>query len=287
MANLIFDSQQTMGETDSIVYIAVFVFATIFKIISKLFCAPISRKFYPKYDSLEPALKRHWNTYVLSAIHSVVATICGAYFVFVDEGTKEYPFGPSGKRVRLIFAISCGYFLHDLVEMIRHWHQFGRRSEIAHHLVSLSGTLYITLSGQIPYASCIQLLHELSTPVVCLRWFLLTAGIGKARKRYKVVCFVMMVLFFICRIATIPWFWLSVLPYCFTDDIYCNTAPIKGLAIVFLGMDLLNLHWFRLMFRMFYQVIKDKFKEVKNRIRLHQTFEELSASDLENDDKAD
>ena len=83
-------------KTDTIVYIAVLAFATVFKIISQVFCAPISRKFYPKYDALEAPLKRHWNTYVLSAIHAVIATICGAYFVFLDERTREYPFGPSG-----------------------------------------------------------------------------------------------------------------------------------------------------------------------------------------------
>ena len=82
-------------KTDTIVYIAVLAFATVFKIISKVFCAPISRKFYPKYDALEAPLKQNWNTYVLSAIHTVIATICGAYFVFLDERTREYPFGPS------------------------------------------------------------------------------------------------------------------------------------------------------------------------------------------------
>ena len=73
------------------------------------------------------------------------------------------------------------------------------------------------------------------------------------------------------------------------SDAYCNTAPIKLLAVVFLGLDFLNLYWFRLMFRVFYYVIRDKIKEaVKNRTRLHQMFEEESMSDLEMDeDKID
>ena len=48
----------------------------------------------------------------------------------------------AGVGVRVTFAMSCGYFLHDLVEMMRHWHAFGRRSEMAHHLVSLTGTIH-------------------------------------------------------------------------------------------------------------------------------------------------
>ena len=95
-------------------YVAVLIaFAIVFKIVSKLVCAPISRKFYPKYDSLEAPLKRHWNTYVLSSIHATVATVCGAYFVFFDEKTKENPFGPSG-LYNFLVKLSLSFCLFSL-----------------------------------------------------------------------------------------------------------------------------------------------------------------------------
>ena len=88
---------------------------------------------------------------------------------------------PGPKAYQLTMAFSCGYFLSDIYVLLRYDYLFGKKVEIVHHLVSAVGTFYVAVTSYIPFWGCLQLLHEFSTPIVNLRWFLLTCGIGKVQ----------------------------------------------------------------------------------------------------------
>ena len=125
-------------------------------------------------------------------------------------------------------AFSCGYFLSDIYVLLRYDYLFGKKVELIHHLISAVGTFYVAVTSYIPFWGCLQLLHEFSTPVVNLRWFMLTCGIGKERRRYTAVCLVMLIVFFVCRILPIPYFWRTLIPVCFlSSDELCNTGFVK------------------------------------------------------------
>jgi len=259
--------------------VEVLLFAILWRFLTRIGGPKLSVFFYKKYRDFDASTRLVWNTYVVSTIHAVAVSLLALWILYYypeirsRDGSGRQDPGP--KAYQLTMAFSCGYFLSDMYVLLRYDYLFGKKVELIHHVISAVGTFYVAVTSYIPFWGCIQLLHEFSTPIVNLRWFLLTCGIGKERRRYTAVCMVMLIVFFLCRILPIPYFWTTLVPVCFlSQEEICNTFFIKAFAMCFLGMDFLNLHWFRLMILVLYRALKDKLIKIKSRLKLHFRFQE-------------
>jgi hypothetical protein len=269
--------------------LAVLVFTLVWRVVNRIIGPKISVFFYKKYLDFDGCTRLVWNTYVTSTIHSVI--VCSLTVLMLrsyPEVTTTERQGPGPKAYQMIMAFSTGYFLSDVYVLIRYDYLFGKKVDLIHHIVSVVATFYVAVTGHIPFWGSLQILHEFSTPVVNLRWFLLTCGIGKDRRRYTMVCFLMLLAFFLCRILPIPYFWYSLVPVCYMDSTAaCNIPFIKMFGVFFLGMDLLNIYWFRLMISVFYRASVDKLVLVKHKIKLHFRFQEDEEEEYHDCDKID
>ncbi|XP_075253509.1 TLC domain-containing protein 4-B-like [Convolutriloba macropyga] len=261
--------------------VEVLLFTILWRFFTRVGGPKISVFFYKKYLDFDASTRLVWNTYVVSTVHSVAVSVLALWMLYyypeIRTGDGNGRQDPGPKAYQLTMAFSCGYFLSDIYVLLRYDYLFGKKVEIVHHLVSAVGTFYVAVTSYIPFWGCLQLLHEFSTPIVNLRWFLLTCGIGKERRRYTVVCMVMLLVFFLCRILPIPYFWSTLIPVCFLSspkEQLCNTFFVKAFALCFLGMDILNLHWFRLMILVLFRAVKENLIKVKSKLKLHFRFQE-------------
>ncbi|CAH1248949.1 TMEM56 [Branchiostoma lanceolatum] len=155
--------------------------------------------------------------------------------------------------VRHTVCILVGYTLADLLIMATHPAQYDFMM-LVHHLMAVFGGVAGTVDPILPYFSNIVCLQELSTPFVNMRIILYELRL-KTSRLYKLNGVLMLVVFFTCRLATIPlWFRLS--PHMATGELYTVSMPL--LVTIFGCMpvaSVFNLYWFSKMCKGAYRVV--------------------------------
>ncbi|CCU75269.1 unnamed protein product [Blumeria hordei] len=139
------------------------------------YVAPIaSSKLLPaKYGKLPSNSKLRWNIHCASMVQSVTISILTIYILAFDKErlnmtSEERIWGYTG-AAGLIQALACGYFLFDLVTMVRHLDVFGVPMLI--HAASCFATYSIGFRPICNYYGCVFMLYELSTPFLNIHWF--------------------------------------------------------------------------------------------------------------------
>ncbi|XP_035660736.1 TLC domain-containing protein 4-B-like isoform X1 [Branchiostoma floridae] len=161
--------------------------------------------------------------------------------------------GYDSPAVRYTGCIFLGYTVADLLVMATHPAQYDFMM-LVHHLMSVFGIVAGTVVPVLPYCSNLVFLQELSTPFVNLRIILYELG-QKTSLLYKLNGVLMLVVFFSCRLATIPlWFQLS--PLMETGELYTvGTALLITIFGCMPVVSVFNLYWFSKMCKGAYRIL--------------------------------
>ncbi|XP_035660739.1 TLC domain-containing protein 4-like isoform X4 [Branchiostoma floridae] len=193
--------------------------------IFRWIAAPVMKRISSTFGKLTQKKQVVITNSVMSLVHSVVVGGMGAY-VFMYPGevlpTKLWYDSPA---VRYTGCIFLGYTVADLLVV-----------------------------PVLPYCSNLVFLQELSTPFVNLRIILYELG-QKTSLLYKLNGVLMLVVFFSCRLATIPlWFQLS--PLMETGELYTvGTALLITIFGCMPVVSVFNLYWFSKMCKGAYRIL--------------------------------
>ncbi|CAH1272604.1 TMEM56 [Branchiostoma lanceolatum] len=153
--------------------------------------------------------------------------------------------------VRHTACIVLGHTAVDLLLML--WYSPLRSREMAvHHVCALWAAYLGSVGPNALYYGNLGTMTELSSPFLNLRHILHNMG-QKKSLLYKVNGVVLLVVFFLCRILTIP-LWLSLRKHLGTDELYGAGLAVKlGLFVLFPLLNLLNVFWFSKICRAVYR----------------------------------
>ncbi|CAH1248948.1 TMEM56 [Branchiostoma lanceolatum] len=216
--------------------------------------APVVKKLSPTFRKLSPKKQVVITNSVMAVVHSVVVGGIAAYmYMYPGEEVLPTMLRYDSSIVRHTVCILVGYTLADLLIMATHPAQYDFMM-LVHHLMAVFGGVAGTVDPILPYFSNIVCLQELSTPFVNMRIILYELRL-KTSRLYKLNGVLMLVVFFTCRLATIPlWFRLS--PHMATGELYTVSMPL--LVTIFGCMpvaSVFNLYWFSKMCKGAYRVV--------------------------------
>ena len=107
----------------------------------------------------------------------------------------------------------------------------------------------------------IRLLSQLSIPLLILRLFLLDIGMSDTFF-YLATFSLMIVVYFVTRIMTIPWYWTRAFVFVTkTPDL--KLVLIVIFVLVSLFVDLLNIKWMLLMLRIYWKYYPERFNLIR------------------------
>lgn len=226
-----------------------------FMIIYRYASPKISSLICPKYQYLTEQQQINWNTRIMSSIHSVIMGYICIYTMLYDPDVRKDPIWRHTLQVRIAGAILIGYSVADTIVMAIHYKKIGEPFYFLHHASAAYAFFYVSMFGVLPYFSNYRLLSEISTPLVNQRWFFSTLGYKKDNKYFIINGVVMTLVFFLTRLACMPYYWFMVY------TVY-NTEPFTRLGhmqYVLLGtcfvLDIINFFWFYRMMHGVYKVV--------------------------------
>ncbi|CAH1247397.1 TMEM56 [Branchiostoma lanceolatum] len=221
-----------------------------------------------QYGKLEPEKRVLADNTLMSGVITAFLGSLGSYVLFLEP--EVYPTQLRYNCVLLKQGIAAGmaYILADTVMMIRHRH-LASKTLLVHHAVGVVCQPTAIVSSCLPWLVSTWLLFEVSSPFVHLRLLLNILG-EKKNRLYTVNSVVMTSLFFLCRVAIIPFYWGTV--YTFYAQGSFPDIDRPGLYVILYGrifFDVLNVIWFCKMMRYFVRKLvnpRDVVKEEKYQI---------------------
>ncbi|XP_003784183.1 transmembrane protein 56 [Otolemur garnettii] len=224
----------------SIVCTSFFTFQLLFHFVSYWFSAKVS----PGFNNLSIEKKIEWNSRVVSTCHSLVVGTFGLYIFLFDEATIVDPLWGDPSLVNVNIAIASGYLISDLLILILYWKVIGDKFFIVHHCAALYAYFFLLKEGVLAYIGNFRLLAELSSPFVNQRWFFEALKYPKFCTANVVNGILMMVVFFLVRVASMPPL------YGFMYSVY-GTEPYERLGLVIqcswiascVILDVMNIMW--------------------------------------------
>jgi len=179
-----------------------FVFA-VYHTIFEYIAPPLSSVLLSKrYNNLSYESKLRWNMHCVSMVQSVGISGLALWTIFMDQERKnmnleERIWGYTG-AAGLVQALATGYFLLDLVVMVRYLKVFGLG--MLAHASSCLLTYTLGFRPIVNYYGCVFVLYELSTPFLNIHWFFDKLGMtGTKAQLYNGV--MLLVVFFSCRLV--------------------------------------------------------------------------------------
>ncbi|XP_035688105.1 TLC domain-containing protein 4-B-like [Branchiostoma floridae] len=150
-------------------------------------------------------------------------------------------------------CISLGYTAADTLMMaiyapLQDW------KIVLHHSISMWGCHNIIAGPTLQYFANMVFLTELSTPFVNMRLILHTLG-HRRSLQYKVNGLAMLLVFFLCRVVTIPIHFRAI-PHMKTGEVYkLGTGALINISVLTPTMCVLNIFWFIKMCKGAYRVL--------------------------------
>ncbi|RKF79429.1 putative TLC domain-containing protein C17A2.02c [Golovinomyces cichoracearum] len=151
------------------VFGAYLLYHTIFEYFSPTISGIVSSR----YTKLSSEGKIRWNMHCVSFVQSVFISYLAIRTMLVDKErhemtSQERIWGYTG-AAGLVQATACGYFLFDLVSMMRFLKIFGL--PMLAHAVSCLATYTIGFRPICNFYGSTFLIYELSTPFLNFHWF--------------------------------------------------------------------------------------------------------------------
>lgn len=146
------------------------VYHSIFEYIAP----PLSSFFLSaRYEKLSYESKLRWNMHCASMVQSCAICVLALWTIAADKERANMDFeermwGYTGAAA-LVQALATGYFLFDLVVMVRYLDVFGLG--MLAHASSCLVTYTLGFRPIFNYYGCVFMLYELSTPFLNIHWF--------------------------------------------------------------------------------------------------------------------
>lgn len=228
-----------------IVFLSYVTFMIIYLVVAPLLSNVISKV----YPTLKLNHKIEWNNRFTSTILSLVVSSISLYVLVVDHAIALSPLIYNSLLVKTNIAIVMGYTLSDMTIILFNYKIIGDVFTLLHHSFSLIGYGYALTYSVMPYFANFRLICELSTPLVNMRWFLYASGLNKTSFYFLLNGLVMTAMFFTVRIAIIPIYWYKV--YSVSDSqLWTQMQHFRYIMIITcLILDVINIFWFKKMFR--------------------------------------
>ena len=189
------------------------------------------------------------NSLLPSTIHAVFVSLMTLYILATGSMGENRIFSKS--RLGFVVMQSClGYFTADFLCCLIDTEMRKDKAMLFHHAVSIIG-IFIGLytQGKFMFFVVYRFVTESSTPFVNLFW--LMRELKKQKSAFFVFNSVLMViLFFICRVAPIPWHWWVFYWTVKNPDVILLSRTIRMWTfLTYLMYDVLNIIWFWKMFK--------------------------------------
>ncbi|XP_035663668.1 TLC domain-containing protein 4-B-like [Branchiostoma floridae] len=197
------------------------------------------------YESLPREKRVGVDTSLMALLHSTLVGSMALYlFLFSDVITptvirQEVPL------LKLAVCILVGYIMADTSVLVCNptadvydWSMF------VHHVICLYTGYAAAVSAELPYYQLQWTLMELFNPFNNLRFILKELG-QKTSTLYLMNGIALVGMFFLARVAPIPFFWYHLTSIIQSEDFSGVTFSMKVVALVLSPtMHLLNLFWF-------------------------------------------
>ncbi|CAH1241235.1 TMEM56 [Branchiostoma lanceolatum] len=204
---------------------------------------------FPSYKRLEKKLRLEMNRNVSSTTCSIILSLLSWYVFFCRPEVSPTHVEMDQPIVRLTVSIFLGHTVSEILAMAYQGTLLEEKAMLCHHVSSLfSGYVGVMRDG-FPYFVVLFLMSELSTPFVSLRESLYFTGKVKS-KAYTLNGYVMVVTFFLGRIAIIPHYWYHMYPHVVSGKIF-QVGWDSAVTGIFLWtvLNVLNIYWFYRMLR--------------------------------------
>lgn len=196
------------------------------------------------YKNLNAEQTKEWHSRVNSNVHALITGL-GSFYLLFDQCINKDPDLCDSPLLRTLVAILIGYSIIDIWLIL--WRSIGDLSFVYHHVAAMYSYAYVVMIGILPWYGNLRLLAELSTPFVNQRWFLDVLGYGRTSTAYVINGLLMVVVFFLCRVMLIPFYWYYVISALRTPAWkYLTYMPYIMMTCCFV-LDVLNLYWFKKM----------------------------------------
>ena len=193
-----------------------------------------------------------WDVHVVALVHALISSIFGLWCYYriatASPADKVFlnfvsePYFATNWYTTLLFEISAGYFMYDLIVVVRFYKAYGK-SFLLHSLFSILATFTIYLSQVGHGFAVLFLLYELSTPFMNIRWFLSSLDM-KDTLLYSINGLVFTITFLLVRIV----FGLSFSVKIIINILTMEDPRIKIIRIPFvlsaIILNSLNIFWF-------------------------------------------
>ncbi|CAD5117521.1 DgyrCDS6288 [Dimorphilus gyrociliatus] len=190
-------------------YIFVACYTSLFWLLYKPVIPKLSAAISNSFRNLDKHQKRIWSENAVSTIHAVVVFLLSVWNLLFDKVTLEQPVLGAGWAVVHLAAIAAAFMIVDIGIML----SVGDRSVFFyfHHLSVAFACIFCLIEGRFcPWFSSLKSLSEASTPFVHANWFLKVTGVSESSVLSKLLTYVV---FTLCRILVIPFFWFYAYVY--------------------------------------------------------------------------
>ncbi|XP_078614269.1 TLC domain-containing protein 4-B-like [Branchiostoma floridae x Branchiostoma japonicum] len=205
--------------------------------------APLLRRLSPVFKTLPPGKQVVLRDCVMSLVHALIPSTVGLYVFLYPGDVQPDTVWYDSPLVRHATCVGLGYTLADtLLQAV--CPSLYNRTMTLHHVIALCGGYAVSVDPVVPYFINYWLMMELSGPFLHLRSILLGLGQGKSTL-YQVNGVLLLVVFFACRVVTIPVWWVQFSQHVTSDDLAgFRVATIVSLFVLHPAINVLNLYWF-------------------------------------------
>lgn len=179
-----------------------------------------------------------------STLHAIIVSFTTLYMLLTGALGTNLVYSKS-KLGFTMLQVSLGYFVADFVFCCMDKHLRKDKASMAHHLTGIIG-VFLTLyfQGRFMYFVIVRFISELSTPAVNLFWCLILLN-RKETTLFWVTSISMVVIFFLCRVLPIYWFWKYLIMTLLDPASTLVLWYVRVWTVfIYVTFDVLNILWF-------------------------------------------
>ncbi|XP_062180980.1 uncharacterized protein LOC133885305 [Phragmites australis] len=207
----------------------------------------VSSQCFKGYNGLSKMHKIEWNNRGFSTFHALAAAAVSFYLLvisdlFSKDAHDAIIIDRKSWLSDAMFGASLGYFLTDLVMILRYFPLLGGKEYLLHHGLSMYAISLALLSGKGHVYILMVLFTEATTPFVNLRWYLDLAG-RKGSNLYLYNGLALFVGWLVARIILFVYFFAHM--YLHFDQVR-TVFPVGFYSVLTVPpvLSLMNLVWF-------------------------------------------
>ena len=215
-------------------------------VIFRLLAPRLSSYFIPAYCHLSKNDKLRWNSTVVSQCFAMSISCVTVHGFVSNDGLYLDAIWGTSSVIPLEFGLAVGYMIEDIVIKLLEPSALFELLYICHHVAVLVGVISVGFTGSCTFFVFHRFMHEVSNIFLNFLKFFNFLGVEKKSPLYLANGIVFTVMFFFCRIAIMPWYWVQFY-YGFWGDIVQPPLfmfyVVSGVGV---ALDVMNFYWFYL-----------------------------------------